>query len=153
MFKVLMVCTGNICRSPMAAGLLNHYLPVDLKSRVEVSSAGTHALHGHHAESHALKAMDRIGIDIHHHRARQVTSAIARESDLILTMEAAHVRKVNGLLVWKHKKPIMISEFNMQTPAHDIADPYGGPFSAYEDCIHTLCPCIKGVILWLGTNL
>jgi protein-tyrosine phosphatase len=153
MFKVLMVCTGNICRSPMAAGLLSHYLPVDLKSQVEVSSAGTHALHGDQAEPHAVRAMDKIGIDIRHHRARQVTREIARGSGLILTMEAAHVRKVSRLLGWRHSKPIMISEFNMQIPAHDIDDPYGGPLPAYEDCIHTLRPCIKGVIFWLGNNL
>ena len=44
MVRVLMVCTGNICRSPMAEGLLKHYLPADLKALVRVSSAGTHAL-------------------------------------------------------------------------------------------------------------
>jgi protein-tyrosine phosphatase len=153
MFKVLMVCTGNICRSPIAAGLLNHGLTVDLMSRVKVSSAGTHALHGHQAEPNALKAMDQIGIDIRHHRARLITRAIARESDLILTMEAAHVRKVSRLLGWRSSKPVMISQFNMQSPAQDIPDPYGGPLPAFEDCIRTLAPCIKGVVFWLQNNL
>lgn len=153
MFKVLMVCTGNICRSPMAAGMLRHYLPDDLRGRVEVASAGTHALHGHQAADHALEVMDQIGIDIHGHRARQVTREIARGADLILTMEAAHSSMIGGLLGWRQNKPRMISEFDPQTPTHDIADPYGGPVTAYEACVREIRPCIKGVILWLGNTI
>lgn len=153
MFKTLMVCTGNICRSPIAAGLLDHYLPEDLKQRVEVTSAGTHALHGHPAEEHALLAMDKIGIDISHHRARQVTKRIVRESDLILTMEAAHAARIRRLIGRKQSKPRVISEFNSELSPHDIADPYGGPVQAFEECIRTLRPCIKGIILWMGNAL
>ncbi len=153
MFSILTVCTGNICRSPIAAGLLYHYLPESLKEQVEVSSAGTHALHGHRAEPHAIEAMHRIGIDISEHRARQITKQIARETDLILTMEEAHSQRVKGLLKWRQKQPRRISEFNPQVPVHDIVDPYGGPVEEFETCIRTLRPTIKGVILWLGNNL
>lgn len=153
MFKVLTVCTGNICRSPIAAGLLSHYLPESLRDQIEVSSAGTHALHGHQAEPHAIEAMERIGIDITDHRARQITKEIARETDLILTMEAAHSQRIKGLLKWRQDQPRRVSEFNPQEPVHDIADPYGGPVEEFETCIRTLRPCIKGVILWLGNHL
>lgn len=153
MFKILMVCTGNICRSPMAAGLLNHYLPRNLKAQVEVTSAGTYALHGHQVEKHAMYAMDQIGIDIAKHRARQITKDIVRASDLIVTMEAAHSKIVKSLLSWRQKKPRMISEFKPQSPVHDIKDPYGGPLGDYEACIRTLKPCIEGLILWLGKNV
>ncbi|MGD9215086.1 MAG: hypothetical protein PVJ84_09745 [Desulfobacteraceae bacterium] len=153
MFKVLMVCTGNICRSPMAAGLLDHYLPDDLKMQVEVTSAGTHALHGHQAEIHAIYAMDQIGIDISRHRARQITRDIARGADLILTMEAAHSKKVKSLLGWRNKKVQMISKFNPHSPIHDIADPYGGQLEEYERCIETLKPCLNSLIQWLKNNI
>ena len=153
MFKVLMVCTGNICRSPIAAGLLNHYLPDDLKARVEVSSAGTHALHGNQAEIHAMYAMDQIGIDISEHRARQITKDIARGADLILTMEATHSKRVKSLLGWRHNKPRMISEFNPHRPIHDIADPYGGQLQDYKKCIETLNPCIDELIQWLKNKI
>ena len=153
MFSILVVCTGNICRSPMAAALLWHHLPESLKTNTQVGSAGTHALHGNQAEPTAIAAMARIGIDIKAHRARQITREIARGSDLILTMEAAHSQHIKGLLKWRQNPPRRISEFNPQVPAHDIADPYGGPIEAFEECIQTLRPCIKSVILWLGNHL
>lgn len=153
MYQVLMVCTGNICRSPIAAGMLRHHLPDDLKGRIEVASAGTHALHGNQAETHAMYAMDQIGIDISRHRARQITKEMARGADLILTMEAAHARRVKSLLGWRQNKPRMISEFNSRSSNHDIDDPYGGILSDYETCIQTLKPCIEGLIPWLRNNI
>ena len=153
MYSVLVVCTGNICRSPMAAGLLQHYLPDSLKANIEVTSAGTHALHGHQAEPNAIEAMNRIGIDISGHRAQQITKSMSRESDLILTMEAMHSHHVKGLLKWRQNPPRRVGEFNPELPAHDIADPYGGPVEAFGQCLRTLRPCIKGVILWLGGHL
>jgi protein-tyrosine phosphatase len=153
MYKILMVCTGNICRSPIATGLLIHKLPDDLKGRVKVASAGTHALHGNQAETHAMYAMDQIGIDISQHRARQITKDIARGSDLILTMETAHARRVKNLLGWRQNYPRMISEFNPRTTIHDIKDPYGGILKDYETCIQTLKPCIEALIHWLRKNI
>ena len=153
MFNILMVCTGNICRSPMAAGLLAHNLPPDLTERAVVTSAGTHGLHGRQAEPHAIQAMAELGIDIRGHRARQIDAHIVRSADLILTMEAAHSHGVKRLIKWRQTPPRMISEFSPQTAVHDIEDPYGDSLEAYRQCIRTLRPCVKGVILWLGSNL
>lgn len=147
-----MVCTGNICRSPMAAGLLSHSLPTDTKKRIEVASAGTHAVHGHPAHDRAVTAMARIGIDISAHRARQITREMARGADLILVMEAAHGGIVKKLLGWNRSTPRMLGEFHPQRSLEDISDPYGAPLEAYQDCIRTLQPCIEGVVLWLNRN-
>jgi protein-tyrosine-phosphatase len=68
-------------------------------------------------------------------------------------MEAAHGRFVKRLLGWGASKPRMISEFDPQTPLQDIQDPYGEPLDAYQDCIRTLRPCIKGVLLWLASTI
>jgi protein-tyrosine-phosphatase len=148
-----MVCTGNICRSPMAAGLLRQCLPDDLKQRVDVTSAGTHALHGHKAHDYAITAMSEIGIDISNHRARQITREMARGADLILVMEADQGDMVKRLLGWSRNKPRRIGEFHPQFPLGDIEDPYGRPLEAYQVCIQTLQPCIEGVNLWLGPTI
>ena len=137
----------------MAAGLLRHALPNELKQRIEVTSAGTHALHGHRAQNDAATAMAELGIDIGAHRARQITREIARGSDLILVMEAEHCRIVKKLLGWSRSKPRMIGEFHPERPIEDIGDPYGAPLEAYRDCIRTLHPCTEGVLQWLIRNI
>jgi protein-tyrosine phosphatase len=137
----------------MAAGLLRHSLPDDLKQRIEVTSAGTHALHGHRAQIEAVDAMAELGIDIGNHRARQITREMARASDLILVMETAHCGMVKRLLGWRRTKPRKIGEFHPQDPLEDIADPFGAPLEAYRDCIRILRPCIEGVRNWLSHNL
>lgn len=137
----------------MAAALLRHALPREMKGRIEVTSAGTHALHGHRAHNEAVAAMAELGIDITDHRARQITRNIARGSDLILVMEAAHCSIVKKLLGWGRRKPRRIGEFHTQRPLEDIADPYGAPLEAYRDCVRILKPCIEGVRLWLIHNI
>jgi protein-tyrosine-phosphatase len=137
----------------MAAGLLNHSLPEELKQLVHVTSAGTHALHGHRAHDHAITAMTEIGIDISSHRARQITREMARGSDLILVMEADHGNAVKRLLGWSRNKSRMIGQFHPQKPLGDIADPFGAPLEAYRNCIQKLQPCISGVCLWLGSKI
>jgi protein-tyrosine-phosphatase len=137
----------------MAAGLLRHYLPDELRQCADVTSAGTHALHGHQAHDHAIAAMSNIGIDISDHRARQITREMARGSDLILVMEANHGDIVKRLLGWSRNKPRMIGEFHPQHPLGDIADPYGRPLEAYQVCIQTLQPCIEGVRQWLVDSI
>lgn len=153
MFHVMMVCTGNICRSPMAEGLLAHYMPTDLKERVEVTSAGVHALEGYSAHEHAIETMDQFGIDISHHRARQLTRNVARSADMILTMEVEQLSLAKRALGRKKTILRLLREFDHQTMATEIHDPYREPLAAYMDCVQTLRPCIKGLILWLGNNI
>ncbi len=99
-YNILVVCTGNICRSPMAEGMLKKKLPKRLAGQVAISSAGTHALHGNRAQPHAIEVMQGFGIDIDGHRARQLSSALIRSSDLVLVMEKYHLRwvKVKSML-------------------------------------------------------
>jgi protein-tyrosine phosphatase len=97
--------------------------------------------------------MAEMGIDIGSHRARQITRDMARESDLVLVMEAAHCSIVKRLLGWSRSKPRMLGEFHPQVPLEDIADPYGAPLEAYRDCIRIMRPCIEGVVQWLKADI
>jgi protein-tyrosine phosphatase len=81
-----MVCTGNICRSPMAEALLGHRLQ---QRGLVVQSAGIAALVGRPADSTAVELMRERGLDLGAHRARQLTPALVRDFDLVLVMEAA----------------------------------------------------------------
>ncbi len=144
--RVLMICTGNICRSPMAAGLLAHLLPPSLNSGVVVQSAGTHGLHGNRAEPFAIQAAEAYGADITDHRARIVDATMVKSADLVLAMENYHLEKINGLLFFGCRYAHLIGSFDPQREHPEIEDPYGLPLQAYTQCAADIAACIPGVI-------
>ena len=145
-FNVLMVCTGNICRSPMAEGILRHRLPPALKSVVTVRSAGTHGLHGNRAEPFAIQAAAAHGADITGHRARILDAPMIRSADLILAMEDYHLRKINDLLFFRCRYAQLLGSFAAPQTNPEIEDPYGLPLSAYETSAKEIAACMPALI-------
>lgn len=113
--RVLVVCIGNICRSPMAEGLLRQAVP-----GVQISSAGISALVGRGADPIALQIMAEAGIDISAHRARMLTDAIARDTDLILVMDDLQIQQISIQYPYARGKVFRLAEATKQ----DIPDPY-----------------------------
>ncbi len=127
---VLIVCTGNICRSPMAYGLLQEKLRQrGLSDRIRVETAGTFALEGEPPSPEAQRVLAERGIDISHHRGRQVTSQVLRDADVILVMTERHRKSLFYLLPEAVHKVFLLSE--LVGRHEDIADPYGGPYEGY----------------------
>jgi len=151
-YEILVVCTGNICRSPMAAGLLRHNLPDELRPRMAIGSAGTSALHGHQAAPYAVQTMAEAGIDISDHRARQVSSELVRRADLILTMERAHQQEIRQMMLWNKSHVKLLSKFDPHCDVLDVPDPYGGPLEAYRQCLEIIQPCVNWLIAWLSVE-
>jgi protein-tyrosine phosphatase len=94
--RILMVCMGNICRSPMAEVLLAQRLRARGIEAV-VESAGTHALVGYPADPLAVEMMKARSLDLGRHKARQLTPELIRSFELVLVMEAQQQRLVEGL--------------------------------------------------------
>ena len=92
--SILVVCTGNICRSPLGERYLRNALP-----NKKIDSAGTGALVDHEADSAAQRIAQQNGLSLEGHKARQFTSSLARNYDLILVMEREHLDKVRPKLV------------------------------------------------------
>jgi protein-tyrosine phosphatase len=112
---ILVLCIGNVCRSPMAEGLLKRALP-----NKTVHSAGIGALVGRPAEPFAVLLMQEQGIDISAHRARSLAARMVSEADLILTMDLEQKRHVEMQYVASKGKVFRIGEFKK----YDVADPY-----------------------------
>lgn len=129
--SVLMICTANICRSPVAEGLLEQRLQQRGLTDWHVSSAGTWAEWERGASQNSIVvAEQQYGVDISAHRARMVTEAMLLDADLVLCMTANHVEALSVEFRTQRDKIFMLSQ--MIDRRFDIVDPYGKPLSAYE---------------------
>src|SRR3984885_2630751 len=134
MKTVLFVCTGNICRSPMAEGLFRH--ATRGRPDCRVVSAGVGALEGQPPSSHAVRALKELGIDIAHLRSRMLTSELVDEADYIFGMTHSHVDSVNLLFPQAAEKTFLLREFDetLDEFEKDISDPIGGSYETYAYC-------------------
>jgi len=136
------VCVGNICRSPVAEGLLAQALPL-----CKVWSSGLHAVVGAPADPTAQALALDAGVDISAHRAQQVQAWMCTQADLILVMEASHQRELVQRFPLARGKIRLLGEFGSEyasTP-YDIADPYQQSRAMFE-AVHA--SITKGVTQW-----
>ena len=133
----LFVCTGNLCRSPMAAGLLRHRLSREgLNTRHRVVSAGVWAVDNQPASANAIAVMAERGIDITDHIAHTISANDVAESDLILVMSQEHEQLIQNTWPQYRWKVHRLSE--MVGRRKDVQDPYGGPIEEYRACADTI---------------
>ncbi len=135
MFRILVVCTGNLCRSPMGEGVLRHLVNRQgLDGQVEVSSAGTWAAEGSAPSRYAVEAARKAGIDIHAIRSRPLARSILMESDLVLTMEPTHLEEVLAQEPEAEDRAYVVTTFadpEDGDPA-GVPDPFGTNQASYE---------------------
>ena len=148
---VLFVCTGNICRSPMAAGLLHHMLPPERQGAVHVHSAGTHGLDGEPAAPFAVQAAATLGVDISRHRARSLDPEMVRQADCILVMEPFHRDIVSRALPGKANQRVrLLADFERPPRSDTIDDPYNKPLEAYQVCLGRMHRCLDNIVPYLS---
>lgn len=137
MKRILFVCTGNICRSPTAEGVLRH-LSGELGVEVHVESAGTHDYHvGNPVDERAQKHAKERGYDLSAQRARQVRKRDFEEFDLIVAMDRGHLELLQRHCPAQHRPKL-----RMLVRGHDVPDPYyGGPeeFEQVLDMVEAAC--------------
>ncbi|MGD1048786.1 MAG: hypothetical protein ABR899_08570, partial [Candidatus Krumholzibacteriaceae bacterium] len=126
MKSILFVCTGNSCRSPMAAGIAAARVSEAWRGLVSFSSAGTAAFEGMRAASNAVRVLAEAGVDISDHRAMMLTKEMIDEADLVVVMAEEHRAEVLELAPGSLEKVIVLGELDSSRKSPDVADPIGG---------------------------
>jgi protein-tyrosine phosphatase len=127
--KVLFVCTGNICRSPTAHGLLRaHAATAGLGKQILVDSAGTHGYHtGNGPDPRSVATASTHGIDLSDLRARQITATDFATFDIISVMERKHEQALHKLCpVGLSHRVGLLMRFAPHSPSLEVPDPYYG---------------------------
>lgn len=117
--RILVICTGNICRSPIAEGLLKARLPGK-----QIWSAGTMAMIGHGADPYSVEVSAEHGLDIAAHRAQQLTLPMLQNADLVLTLDGSHSAWINGRYPQFRGKVHKLGKWRKD---EDVPDPYRQP--------------------------
>jgi RpiB/LacA/LacB family sugar-phosphate isomerase len=134
MKTILFLCTGNVCRSPMAEGIFRH--AVAGRGDFRIVSAGLGAVDGQPPTHHSVQAMKEIGIDISRQRSNALTAELVRSADLILGMTHSHTDTVMLLYPSAAEKTFLLREFDdtLEPYEKDISDPIGSPYDVYVEC-------------------
>ncbi len=128
--KVLFICTGNTCRSPMAEGYLKDFATKAGRADIKVLSAGTGAFPGQAASAHGFAILSDEGIDLKEHQSRQAEKIVLEASDLILTMGQNHKSQLVQAFPEMKEKIFTLHEYAGEEG--EVSDPFGGSRSEYE---------------------
>ena len=148
LYRILVVCTGNICRSPMGEGFLNLLAGEAGLDHVVAESAGTHAPEGSPSTAFAISAAAELGADLRNHSATYLNRNLVAEADLILVMTSEHLEFI--VTNWPKEagdKVKLMRVFHRDAPSADkIPDPIGASQAVYRKVAHLIKACCEGVI-------
>jgi len=150
--KILVVCSGNICRSPLGEAVLRSRFQAGGLGWIEVASAGTLGLEDVPADPLAISVAAAAGYDVAAHRSRALTRELVASSDLVLVMEQAHVEEARSLSP-EQKAIRLFTEFLPGAEAAsgpaEVPDPIGGTEREFRRCLALIERCAAGVEEWV----
>lgn len=146
--RILVVCTGNICRSPSGEGVIKE-LAKKQNLKIEVESAGTHDYHvGEAPDRRAIAHAKKRGYDISSLRARQVTKDDFAKFDLLLAMDRGHLKILERLCPPEHRHKLRLF-----AAAQDVPDPYYGGAEHFEAALDLIEDAAKRLLDELRVHL
>ena len=140
--SILVICTGNICRSPIGERLLRRSL-----SNKKIDSAGVGALVNHAADASAIRVAEKNGLSLEGHQGKQFTSALGRQYDLLLVMEQSHLEQVSRIAPEVRGKTML---FGHWLNGKEIPDPYRKSDEAFDSVYNLLDQASRRWVAKLG---
>ena len=149
MKNVLFVCTGNICRSPIAEGLFRQL--IGNRDDIEISSAGVHAVRGQPPSLYAVQVCENEGVDISGLRSQPLSADLVERASHIFAMTGAHLETIHLLFPHGAEKTFLLREFEQPgaTTWRDVPDPIGLGREVYQDCARTIKNALPSVLAFV----
>jgi protein-tyrosine phosphatase len=153
-YRVLLVCVGNTCRSPLAEVALRQALGDDA-SRVDIRSAGTSAGEGLPATAPARAVAREAGLDLESHRSQRLSAELLQGADLVLLMDPAERARVEALDRDAASVTYGLAGFGADLAACDevVPDPFGASREAYEECLRRIQTHLARVVPYIRAEL
>jgi protein-tyrosine-phosphatase len=152
--QIIVVCTGNTCRSPMGERLLAHALKAEASplDKLKVISAGVSAAHGQPASPNSVKALNKVSLDLSDHKSRMLSPYLLEDTFAIFAMTESHRDYIEEMYREIELPPILLFR-ELMGDSPEVPDPFGADLGAYIETRDALAEAIPSILSWLRTKI
>ena len=152
--KITVICTANICRSPLGERLLAQALASDKSplSELKVVSAGVAAAPGYEASAFSIEVLKQEGLDLSDHRSQPLTQQLVDESLFLLAMTESHRQIIDAIFKVREGQVRLFREFTKPVRNQEIPDPFGGTLVLYKNTLNSVKDAIPSLVQFISEN-